>query len=80
MIKPSDTVLALLDGGEAIAALKSYVAARIQDLEQYALHKANNWEDIIRVRGERDALRSMLRLEESLTEYRKKISLAVPET
>jgi len=76
MIAPSTQVLALLEGGAAIEAIKAYVPDRIRDLEKYALNSANNWEDIIRVRGERDALKSMLRLEDALKEHRQKLALA----
>ena len=76
MSAPSTDVLSLLDAGAGIEAIKAYVPDRIRELEKKALNSANNWEEILGLRGEQTALKALLRLDEHLKDYRQKLALA----
>jgi len=75
MNAPSNEVLMLLDAGAGIEAIKAYVPDQIRELEKKALN-AQSWDEVLGLKGQRDALKTIGRLDEALKDYRQKLAVA----
>jgi hypothetical protein len=65
----SEPVLSLLSQGGFFPALKQYVADRRLKLAHAALHTAQTWEDVLKLRGAEDEMGKLLKLESDTAEY-----------